>query len=61
MRKITIMNKAAITIHGLKAGGKLLIEADREGTPMDKHWRRRVADGKIDGAISIIKNKGVKK
>jgi len=59
--KATIENKSGVTIHGLKPGGKLAVETDREGTPLDKNWRRRVADSKIDGAVSITTVKTKKK
>jgi len=53
--KATIENKSSVTIHGLKPGGKLPIEVDKEGTPLNKEWRRRVADSKIDHAVSLTK------
>jgi len=51
--KATITNKSGVSIHGLKPGGKLPIEVDKDGTPLDKKWRRRVADSKIDNAVSL--------
>lgn len=53
MRKGTIINKSAVTIHGLKPGAETIITLDDDGTPIDKHWRRRVKDSIIDGAITL--------
>ena len=52
--KATIENKSSVPLHGLKPGGKLAIETDRTGAPLNKEWRRRIADGKTDNAIIII-------
>lgn len=51
MKKIKIENKSNVTLHGLKPGNTMLIEVDSDGTPTDVHWRRRLNDSKIDGAI----------
>jgi hypothetical protein len=51
MNKAIIENKSAVTIHGLKPGGKIPVEVDQNGTPLNKRWRRRLMDSKIDGAI----------
>lgn len=56
MKHMVIENKAIVPIHGLKSGGKLKIEVDKNGTPLDRHWRRRIKDN--DGAI--VFNKGGK-
>lgn len=60
MNKAIIENKSAVTIHGLKPGGSLSVKVDKEGTPLDRNWRRRVADSKIDGAIKLKKPAGRK-
>lgn len=57
MPKIEIENKSAVTIHGLAPGSKRKIDVDENGTPLDRNWRRRFADSKIDGAIVIVKEK----
>ena len=61
--KIKIINKSSITLHGLRAGKSVDAEADENGTPLDKHWRRRLRDSEIDGCIEIVKEqkKEVKK
>lgn len=51
MLKIEIENKAAVKIHGLAPGARKKINADEKGTPLEKHWRRRLHDSAIDGAI----------
>jgi hypothetical protein len=51
MMKQIIENKSSVALHGLKAGGQLDIEVDKAGTPIDKHWRRRLRDK----SIQIIK------
>lgn len=53
MSKAIIENLSGVTIHGLRPGEKLTIEVDRDGTPLDKNWRRRCSDFKIDGAVSL--------
>lgn len=59
--KATIENKSGVTLHGLKPGGQLVVDVDQDGTPLDRNWRRRVADSAIDGAVSIVKPKTKKK
>ena len=63
MAKVKIENKSGVTIHGLKPGKQIPIKVDGDGTPLDKHWRRRVRDAKIDGAVQIVgfKKKSKKK
>lgn len=39
-------------LRGYKAGQKLNLEVDENGTPIDKYWRRRLRDAKIDGCIT---------
>lgn len=59
--KATIENKSGVTLHGLKPGGKLPIEVDKNGTPLDKNWRRRVADSVVDKAVTVTLAKTKKK
>lgn len=44
LEKVKIENNGTVAIHGLKPGGKLDVEIDRDGTIIPKLWRRRVAD-----------------
>ena len=55
MNRITIQNNSSVSIHGLKPGNTARIEVDRNGTPLDRNWRRRLADSPIDGAITVVK------
>ena len=43
------INKA---VHGYKIGQTVMIELDNRGIPVDRLWRRRLKDAKIDGCIS---------
>lgn len=52
--KVKIENRSPVTIHGLKPGGELMIDVDRKGTALDKHWRRRLKDA---DAIFVVKKK----
>ena len=52
--KAVIENKAAVAIHGLRPGAQTQIEVDDAGVPLDKHWRRRIADSELDGAIKFV-------
>jgi 5S rRNA maturation endonuclease (ribonuclease M5) len=48
MMQILIENKTSVDLHGLKKdGGQMLIDADENGTPLDKHFRRRMRDKSI--------------
>ena len=40
-------NTRDVELHGLKAKGTTEIKVDHEGTPVEKKWRRRLADGDI--------------
>jgi hypothetical protein len=48
MNKVIIENKSSVPLHGLGAGKQTPIEVDKAGTPMDKHWRRRLRDKSIE-------------
>ena len=54
--KIKILNKSIHDINGLPGGKTTEIETDKEGTPLDFNWRRRMRDAKIDGLIEIVKS-----
>ena len=41
-----------IDIHGTKAGQTVLLDVDQNGVPLDRQWRRRLKDAKIDGCIT---------
>ena len=56
-KKITIRNSSNIVLEKLKPGQEKKIEVDKIGTPIDKFWRRRLKDSKIDNCIEIVKTK----
>jgi len=39
-------------MHGMKAGQTIMLEVDKNGTPLSRLWRRRFNDAKIDGCIT---------
>ena len=39
-------------IHGMIAGQTIMLAVDKNGTPLDRKWRRRLKDAKIDGCIT---------
>lgn len=55
--KITIKNTSKVTLHGLKPGDTRKIDVDRKGIPLDRSWRNRFRDSKIDGAIVVVEEK----
>lgn len=54
-KKVEYIVKA--NIHGFKSGHKVKIAVDDNGTPLDKLWRRRLKDSKIDGCIVLSEEK----
>ncbi len=34
-------------------GAKLRINADDDGTPLDRFWRRRIADADLDNSLTV--------
>ena len=42
-------------MHGLKAGQTIMLEVDKNGTPLDRMWRRRFKDANLDGCITKTK------
>lgn len=61
MPKVEIENRSAVAIHGLQPGATRKIDVDENGLPLDKNWRRRLHDSKIDGAIAKVEAKPKKK
>lgn len=41
-------------LHGVAKGNSITVSVDRDGTPLDKNWRRRLKDSKIDGCVEIV-------
>ncbi|MCP4489029.1 MAG: hypothetical protein GY820_17205 [Gammaproteobacteria bacterium] len=61
MLKIKLENKALVPLHGVKPGATVSVKADRHGVPLEKCWRDRLRDSKIDGAIVVVQDKKTKK
>ncbi len=40
-----------------KIGSVVEVETDKSGIPLDREWRRRLSDSKIDGCCEIVKSK----
>jgi len=38
-----------------KKGMLVSIEVDREGTPLERFWRNRMRDSKLDNCVEIVK------
>lgn len=64
------MSKRALTLHtamsGHQAGAVILIDVDEHGTPLDRFWRSRLKDAKIDNCCTLATSekrarKGTKK
>jgi len=53
--------KSEVPLHGFNKGQIVKVKVDRNGTPYDKNWRRRLKDSKIDGCVEIIKSPAKKK
>jgi hypothetical protein len=53
MPKAVIENKSSVNLHGLRPGEKKTIEVDKNNTPLDKEWRRRIRDSDIDGCVKL--------
>lgn len=58
IKSVTIENKSMVVLHGLKPGKQAIIEVDRDGTPLEQHWRRRLKDSISDGCIAVIETPG---
>jgi len=42
-------------MQGYEAGREVTIECDSSGVPLQKFWRRRLKDAKIDNCVEVIK------
>lgn len=51
-RKIKI--KINAPLRGYVAETKINIKVDKNGVPLDRYWRDRLKDSKIDNCISIM-------
>lgn len=51
----TIKLKLNAKFHGKQVGDIISIEADEDGVPFNRFWRRRLADAMIDNCVEIVK------
>jgi hypothetical protein len=40
---------------GYEAGHTVTVQADSCGVPLEKFWRRRLKDAKIDNCVEVVK------
>lgn len=40
---------------GYEVGREVTIQTDRNGVPLEKFWRRRLKDAKIDNCVEVVK------
>ena len=40
---------------GYEAGRTVSIQTDANGVPLEKFWRRRIRDAKIDNCVEVVK------
>lgn len=52
MSKKKVEYTVNVSMHGVKAGQSVLLDVDVHGIPLDRKWRRRLKDAKIDGCIT---------
>ena len=43
--------KTTVDMHGVKANTPARIETDKDGTPLNKEWRRQVAESKNERLV----------
>jgi len=48
-------------VDGFKEGDEVKVTTDDAGIPLDRSWRRRLADAKQDGCCEIVKPRKVKR
>lgn len=40
---------------GYEAGREVVVQTDANGVPLEKFWRRRIRDAKIDNCVEVVK------
>ena len=40
---------------GYDAGREVAVQTDASGVPLEKFWRRRLRDAKIDNCVEVVK------
>ncbi len=61
MSKKTRIIKLNAPLRGHAADTELKIEVDKEGTPLDRYWRDRLKDAKIDNCVEFVGSKSTTK
>lgn len=51
----TIKLKLNQPMQGYEAGRVVPIQTDSAGVPLEKFWRRRLKDAKIDNCVEVVK------
>ena len=54
-RKVTVKNEALAMVLGVKPGAVIKVEC-KHGVPVNREWRNRFTDSKIDGCVVIHQN-----
>ena len=59
----TITIKLNADLKGKTSGSTVRVKTDTDGTPLDRYWRDRMKDSKIDNCVEVVqaKNKRIKK
>ena len=47
-------------MQGFEAGRVVPVQADEQGVPLEKFWRRRLKDSQIDNCVEIVKTPKMK-
>jgi hypothetical protein len=53
--------KVNLPIRGFVVGQEVRVAVDREGTPLDATWRRRLRDAETDNCCEVVKTRLAKK
>lgn len=59
--KCILTNNSSVVLHGLAPQASVEIEVDKDGVPVDLHWRRRVRDAAVDGCVTAARKPKQKK
>lgn len=60
-KTVWLENTCSIALHGILPGAKVRVKCDKQGTPLDKHMRRRINDNdfvRIDKPVQKVEKKG---
>ena len=59
MKKRTI--KLNAPLRGYPEGAEIQIKVDKAGTPLERYWRDRFKDSKIDNCVEFVGKKSAEK